>query len=195
MDIKEIYDRRHGMSVAAGSTRLTPLAEPERRAIHDWIREQHTAVAPDTAVWSMLLTSDCMLGHEVGNFLATMAEKRRNIWYASSPVKLLDQELVDWYKYPRAIKFMLAALNQGGVCLFDSNYPVIISAPGSTHVSQEQAQDIMDMMVKLQQLRTEDVLNVMLRSWSWRRAKADQARERLCDIGIRCLTLAAKPLG
>lgn len=198
MTIQELYQKRHGMSVMAGSARIMPLAQSEKQAVHDWIRGQQKTDAPDCQVWDLLLTSDAMLGQEMKLVMAKQTDMRRNILYASSPVRLVNQELLNWNKYPRAIRFMLTALNRDEVYLFDSKYPVIMSAYGNTEHAwslhfEEQAPDVMDMMVKLQRLDATDVLEVLLRSWSLRRAKADQARERLCDIGIRCLTLAANP--
>lgn len=194
-----IYDQRHGMSsVVTGSTRISRLKEREREAIHDWIREQQKSKAPDSQAWDLLLASNAMLGQEFKQLLAKHADMRRNILYASSPVRLVNQDLADWNRYPRAIRFMLTALNRDEVYIFDSEHPVVMSAYGNTENAwslhfDELVPDVMDMMVKLQRLAVTDVLQVLLRSWSLRRAKADQARERLCDIGTRCLSLAANP--
>lgn len=196
--IRKIYDQRHGMSVITGSTRISRMKEPDLGAIHDWIRDQQKSEAPDSLAWDLLLASDAMLGQELKCLLAKQTDMRKNILYASSSVRLVSQDLADWNKYPRAIRFMLTALNRDEVYVFDSEHPVIMSVYGNTENAwslhfDEQVQDVMDMMVKLQKLDVTDVLRVLLRSWLLRRAKADQARERLCDIGTRCLSLAANP--
>lgn len=197
MTIRTIYDQRHEMSVIAGSTRISRLKNRDLVVIHDWIRDQQKSDTPDSPAWELLLASDVLLGQELKRLLANQAEMRRNILYAASPVRLVSQDLADWNGYPQAIRLMLMALNKDEVYLFDSQSPVIFAYGNTEHAwslhFEEQVPDIMDMMVKLQKMSQEDVLRVLLRSWSLRRAKADLARERLCDIGTRCLTLAANP--
>lgn len=173
---------------------ISPLTVQERNGVAVWIHDQLLSPLPSVADWTLLWCGPTPLfGGPVSQLL--LGQEATNIMDCCNSLDDPSQ-LERWSEIDPGLRFILERGDLTRYLIYDAPLALFVdrSSPQESWRFGHSAIDPNDTSpAAWRRLTSADVLNALLASWRQRRPKGRLARERLCDIAEKALSLSRQP--
>jgi len=182
---------RHETSLSVPEPMRQPLSADERDALALWIRGQRSAARPERQSWSVFWNGGVpFFRTEIAHLLR--GNEAHNILQCAPSLRSPSQ-LQCWNALESGLRFVLERLDAFRCQFFDADLLIIIDnriANGAVCYGPKAGSDgAKGSGLDWRIVEPVDVLEALLSSWGSLHPMNKFARERLCDIADKALTL------